>query len=222
MQRSSSLPNNIPPARIILVCDVSNERKRVQVFVLNPRIFRRVIEVLRNSGVSFEVPDSPEALRDIAVVDREFLQVFGAPKAKDVIVIENVEGVETLMRKVLGVEEKSALVGVDVGAKIAYVIIQGNVVVGYGKVVGVDEFRQAMEKALAGTKKTMCHARVGIPASPELRKVAYEISEVLLRLGCEVRLTEEFMSSSEHPPPLIGAEKIKDSDIRAAINLALR
>jgi len=201
---------------------VGSERKRVQVFVLNPRVFRRVIEVLRSSGVSFEVPDSPEALRDIAVVDREFLQVFGAPKAEDMIVIEDVGDAETLIRGVLGIEEKSALIGVDVGARIAYVIIRGNVVVGYGKVMEVDEFRQAIERALAGTKKTICHARVGVPASPELREVAYEVSEVLLKLGCEVRLTEEFRSSSERPPPLIGAEKIKDSDIRAAINLALR
>ncbi|GEM_PF-6092623 len=201
---------------------MGSERKRVQVFVLNPRVFRRVIEVLRSSGVSFEVPDSPEALRDIAVVDREFLQVFGAPKAEDMIVIEDVGDAETLIRGVLGIEEKSALIGVDVGARIAYVIIRGNVVVGYGKVMEVDEFRQAIERALAGTKKTICHARVGVPASPELREVAYEVSEVLLKLGCEVRLTEEFRSSSERPPPLIGAEKIKDSDIRAAINLALR
>ncbi len=88
--------------------------------------------------------------------------------------------------------------------------------------MGVDEFRQAIERALAGVEKTVCHARVGVPASPELREVAYEVSEVLLKLGCEVRLTEEFRSSSDRPPPLIGVEKIKDSDIRAAINLALR
>ncbi len=69
---------------------MGSERKRVQVFVLSPRVFRRVIEVLKSSGVSFEVPDSPEALRDIAIVDREFLQVFGVPKAEEMIVIEDV------------------------------------------------------------------------------------------------------------------------------------
>lgn len=208
--------------RIILVCDVSSKRKRIQVFVLNPRVFRRVIEVLRNSGVSFEVPDSPEALRDIAIVDKEFLQVFGEPRAENAIVVEDAKDIENLIRKVLGVEGKSVLIGVDVGARIAYVIIRGNVIVGYGKVGKVSEFRQAIERALTGTERTACHARVGVPASPELREVAYEVSEVLLELGCEVRLTEEFRSSSERPPPLIGTEKVKDSDIRAAINLALR
>lgn len=201
---------------------MGSERKRVQVFVLNPRVFRRVIEVLRSSGLSFEVPDSPEALRDIVVIDREFLQMFGAPKAEEMIVIEDVRGAETLIRRILGIEGKSTLIGVDVGARIAYVVIRGNAVVEYGKVMGVDEFQRAIERALVSTEKTVCHARVGVPASFELRRVAYEIAEALLKLGCEVRLTEEFRSSSERPPPLIGAEKIKDSDIRAAINLALR
>jgi len=222
VQRSSSLPNNIPLTRIILVCDVDSEKRRVQVFVLNPRVFRRVIEVLRNSGISFEVPDSPEALRDVVVVDKEFLQALGSPRAKEVIVVEDVEDAEALIRRVLGVEKKSTLIGVDVGARIAYAIIQGNVIVGYGKVMEINELQRAIENALAGKERVACHARVGVPASPKLREIAYEVSEVLLRLGCEVRLTEEFRSSSERPPPFIGVEKIKDSDIRAAINLALR
>ncbi len=197
-------------------------RRRVQVFVLNPRLFRRVIDVLRNSGVSFEVPDSPESLRDIVIVDKEFLRMFGSPKAESVFVVEGAEDAEALIRRVLGIEKKSVLIGVDIGAKIAYVIIRGNVIVKYGKVSSVNEFRAAIAGAVAGTGRTVCHARVGVPASPELREVAYEVSELLLELGCEVRLTEEFKSSSERPPPLVGAEKIKDSDIRAAINLALR
>ncbi len=181
-----------------------------------------MIETLRDSGISFEVPDSPKTLRHVVIIDREFLQVFGTPDAEEVIVVEDPEDVVELIHRVLGVEEKSTLIGVDVGARIAYVVIRGNFIIGYGKVGEVSEFKQTIKSIIADRGRTACHARVGVPASPKLREVAYEVSRTLLELGCEVRLTEEFRSSSEHPPPLIGVERIRDSDIRAAINLALR
>lgn len=190
---------------------------------MNPRLFRKVIDTFRKAGIAFEVPDSPDSLSGLAIVDEEFVKLFGEPKkAEDVIVVKSVNDVDALIWKVLGVEEKSVLVGVDVGAKIAYAIIKGNVVIEYGKVSTVKEFRKIMSKLLKGNAGSACFAGVGVPASPELKEIAYEISEALLELGCDVKLTEEFRSSSERPPPLVGSDNVKDSDIRAAINLALR
>lgn len=200
-------------------------RVRVKVFIYNPRIFRLFLDCARRYGLEFSVPDTPScAKEEVLVVDEEAIKLLNIRCGNYVIVNES--NIESIIAKLMGIRESPVItVGLDLGSKIAYAILADNKLIDFGYVTTEDLISKLSRlKRVLNPKKII--TRIGMPSSDELINKLKEISEKLLEIGAEVYIVNEERSSS--PSKLIRSfgditgNLIKNKDINAALNLALR
>lgn len=188
-------------------------------------VFRNFSELV---DLDYTVFESYESLREAStlIVDDECLELIKKDHDLSKVRVVRVSEDNVLARvlELVGVSRVEALVvGVDPGnTLINYVVFANNVLLSYGSVKKFSELAEVLDKIKSLLRPEKVVVKVGVsPAGfwesfmPEVLRMAEEGRYSLV-------LVDESSTTDACPTTYIGRKDIKDPDLRACINIALR
>ncbi len=202
--------------------------------IYDPRVWRKFLELSEGLNVSFRVPKdlSPEELRncDSILVDVQALAILARRGAdlntmcREVLVVSSEENLLSPLLKFAGFTDVSRLTaGIDIGGSMAYVVLADGTYLTSGKSHEVRKVVGVLSKVREALRPLNSIVKVGVPHSEELLHLFKALTDSLLAEGFEVYLIDEFNTTLKPFPRIRGVpKKLKDKDLRAAINIALR
>lgn len=197
----------------------------VAIFIYNPRILKTLLDIAKDYGIEFYVPEDLTSINDELVVDTEGLNIL-----KDLVngkelkyyLINSKQSIYKFILKTFGVKDVKVLqVGVDLGSKLAYVIVCDNVLLKAGYVDCLDDLIFIIEDFKNYLKPDKVVVKLGnTPYSSD-----WGLDRVLSRLvslGFEVMIIDESRSSHKTQVRVYGFKTRFTADIYAALNIVFR
>jgi hypothetical protein len=197
----------------------------VAIFIYNPRILKTLLDIAKDYGIEFYVPEDLTSIDDELLVDAEGLNIL-----KDLVngrelkyyLISSKQSIYKFILKTFGVKDVKVLqVGVDLGGKLAYVIVCDNILLKAGYVDSLDDLIPIIEDFKNYLKPDKVVVKLGnTPYSSD-----WSLDRVLSRLvslGFEVMIIDESMSSHKTQVRVYGFKTRFTADIYAALNIVFR
>lgn len=197
----------------------------VAIFIYNPRILKTLLDIAKDYGIEFYVPEDLTSINDELLVDTEGLNIL-----KDLVngkelkyyLISSKQSIYKFILKTFGVKDVKVLqVGVDLGSKLAYVIVCDNVLLKAGYVDSLDDLILIIEDFKNYLKPDKVVVKLGnTPYSSD-----WGLDRVLSRLvslGFEVMIIDESRSSHKTQVRVYGFKTRFTADIYAALNIVFR
>jgi hypothetical protein len=197
----------------------------VAIFIYNPRILKTLLDIAKDYGIEFYVPEDLTSINDELLVDTEGLNIL-----KDLVngkelkyyLINSKQSIYKFILKTFGVKDVKVLqVGVDLGSKLAYVIVCDNVLLKAGYVDSLDDLILIIEDFKNYLKPDKVVVKLGnTPYSSD-----WGLDRVLSRLvslGFEVMIIDESRSSHKTQVRVYGFKTRFTADIYAALNIVFR
>jgi hypothetical protein len=197
----------------------------VAIFIYNPRILKTLLDIAKDYGIEFYVPEDLTSIDDELLVDTEGLNIL-----KDLVngrelkyyLISSKQSIYKFILKTFGVKDVKVLqVGVDLGSKLAYVIVCDNVLLKAGYVDSLDDLILIIEDFKNYLKPDKVVVKLGnTPYSSD-----WGLDRVLSRLvslGFEVMIIDESRSSHKTQVRVYGFKTRFTADIYAALNIVFR
>ncbi len=219
---------------------VAGEVVNIKVFIYNPKLFREFIRLAKEYGITFSVINdlcselNTQSKDTLLVIDSEATRVIMTECRINlrnitgkVVTLRGVHDVKRVILETLGVGGKPVILcGIDLGKEIAYAILSNDVLVDLGYSKDIDEFINKLKSVVSELEPKRVIVRVGEPSDRRLINLAFEILSRCLLEGFETYLVNEARSSKELSnylvPSIKGLAVPKDSNLRAALALALR
>ncbi len=201
----------------------TSRSRDIKVVICNPRLMRRFAKLAGKLGLTYSVPKEvgTKVSADVIIIDDECLEHYEIDSNTAYLVTDS--NVENVVSEVVGVRRASVLmVGVDLGASIAYAAFADKELVSAGKVCEPRDFFQRLRELMSFIEPRKIIVKVGLPETNDADEVLNEVIEGLLKMGCVTYLVDESRTSIEAPKIALRRLKVKDDDILAAINIALR
>ncbi len=201
----------------------TSRSRDIKVVICNPRLMRRFAKLAGKLGLTYSVPKEvgTKVSADVIIIDDECLEHYEIDSNTAYLVTDS--NVENVVSEVVGVRRASVLmVGVDLGASIAYAAFADKELVSAGKVCEPRDFFQRLRELMSFIEPRKIIVKVGLPETNDADEVLNEVIEGLLKMGCVTYLVDESRTSTEAPKIALRRLKVKDDDILAAINIALR
>lgn len=198
------------------------------VAICNPKLMSIFKSFSESIGLHYKVFESQEDLREAStlLVDEECLELikrkYDVNKVRVMKVSE--DNVLPSLLELVGVRSVETLVvGVDPGnTTINYVIFANNVLLDYGYVKKFSDLVEVLNKLRNSLNPGRVVIKVGVsPARlwknliPEFLRIARESSYSLI-------LVDESRTTDTCPTTYIGKKDIKNPDLKACINIALK
>jgi hypothetical protein len=200
-------------------------KSSVAIFIYNPRILKTLLDIAKDYGIEFYVPEDLTSINDELLVDTEGLNIL-----KDLVngkelkyyLISSKQSIYKFILKTFGVKDVKVLqVGVDLGSKLAYVIVCDNVLLKAGYVDSLDDLILIIEDFKNYLKPDKVVVKLGnTPYSSD-----WGLDRVLSRLvslGFEVMIIDESRSSHKTQVRVYGFKTRFTADIYAALNIVFR
>jgi hypothetical protein len=197
----------------------------VAIFIYNPRILKTLLDIAKDYGIEFYVPEDLTSINDELLVDTEGLNIL-----KDLVngkelkyyLISSKQSIYKFILKTFGVKDVKVLqVGVDLGSKLAYVIVCDNILLKAGYVDSLDDLILIIEDFKNYLKPDKVVVKLGnTPYSSD-----WGLDRVLSRLvslGFEVMIIDESRSSHKTQVRVYGFKTRFTADIYAALNIVFR
>ncbi len=197
----------------------------VAIFIYNPRILKTLLDIAKDYGIEFYVPEDLTSINDELLVDTEGLNIL-----KDLVngkelkyyLINSKQSIYKFILKTFGVKDVKVLqVGVDLGSKLAYVIVCDNILLKAGYVDSLDDLIFIIEDFKNYLKPDKVVVKLGnTPYSSD-----WGLDRVLSRLvslGFEVMIIDESRSSHKTQVRVYGFKTRFTADIYAALNIVFR
>jgi len=197
----------------------------VAIFIYNPRILKTLLDIAKDYGIEFYVPEDLTSINDELVVDTEGLNIL-----KDLVngkelkyyLISSKQSIYKFILKTFGVKDVKVLqVGVDLGSKLAYVIVCDNVLLKAGYVDSLDDLIFIIEDF----KNYLTPDKVVVKLGNTPYSSDWGLDRVLSRLvslGFEVMIIDESRSSHKTQVRVYGFKTRFTADIYAALNIVFR
>ncbi len=191
----------------------------MKIFVKNPRLFYKIVALLRDKGLSFQVPRGSRyncREGELLIVDEEGQgRVRGNCNLLRLQVFDEESFFHSLVLSLMGKETYSSLIiGVDPGNSNAYVVIGDGELLEKGR-LGDEELVERIAKITSIPHKSMV-VRIGMAKGNE-EKAMRIASLTIMRARCPVELVDEYRTSKR------GVFLIdRDRDINAAYIIAMR
>jgi len=201
----------------------TSRSRDIKAVICNPRLMRRFAKLASKLGLTYSVPKEvgTKVSADVIIIDDECLEHYEIDSNIAYLVTDS--NVENVVSEVAGVRRASVLmVGVDLGASIAYAAFADKELVSAGKVCEPRDFLQRLRELMSFVEPRKMIVKVGLPETSDVNGVLDEVIEGLLKMGCVTYLVDESRTSTEAPKIALRRLKVKDDDILAAINIALR
>jgi hypothetical protein len=197
----------------------------VAIFIYNPRILKTLLDIAKDYGIEFYVPEDLTSINDELLVDTEGLNIL-----KDLVngkelkyyLINSKQSIYKFILKTFGVKDVKVLqVGIDLGSKLAYVIVCDNILLKAGYVDSLDDLILIIEDFKNYLKPDKVVVKLGnTPYSSD-----WSLDRVLSRLvslGFEVMIIDESRSSHKTQVRVYGFKTRFTADIYAALNIVFR
>jgi hypothetical protein len=197
----------------------------VAIFIYNPRILKTLLDIAKDYGIEFYVPEDLTSINDELLVDTEGLNIL-----KDLVngkelkyyLINSKQSIYKFILKTFGVKDVKVLqVGVDLGSKLAYVIVCDKILLKAGYVDSLDDLILIIEDFKNYLKPDKVVVKLGnTPYSSD-----WGLDRVLSRLvslGFEVMIIDESRSSHKTQVRVYGFKTRFTADIYAALNIVFR
>jgi hypothetical protein len=197
----------------------------VAIFIYNPRILKTLLDIAKDYGIEFYVPEDLTSINDELLVDTDGLNIL-----KDLVngkelkyyLISSKQSIYKFILKTFGVKDVKVLqVGVDLGSKLAYVIVCDNILLKAGYVDSLDDLILIIEDFKNYLKPDKVVVKLGnTPYSSD-----WGLDRVLSRLvslGFEVMIIDESRSSHKTQVRVYGFKTRFTADIYAALNIVFR
>lgn len=197
--------------------------RNIKAVICDPRLMRKFVKLADELGLTYSVPGSSETKvsADIIIIDDECLEHYEI-NSNTAYLVAN-DNVKNIVSEVAGIRKASVLmVGVDLGANIAFAVFADKELVNVGKVREPKDFFQRLKELVDFVEPRKVIVKVGLPEINDVDNVVGEILEGLLRMGYIAYLVDESRTSVEAPKMVLRKLTVKDDDILAAINIALR
>lgn len=195
----------------------------IKAVICDPRLMRKFAKLAGELGLTYSVPKEVgvKVSADVIIIDDECLEHYEINSNAAYLVTNS--NIESVVSEVAGVRRASALmVGVDLGASIAYAAFADRELVSAGKVCEPKDFFQRLRELMSFIEPRKVIIKVGLPETNNADEVLGEVIEGLLKMGCITYLVDESRTSTEAPKIALRRLNVKDDDILAAINIALR
>jgi hypothetical protein len=200
-------------------------KSSVAIFIYNPRILKTLLDIAKDYGIEFYVPEDLTSIDDELLVDTEGLNIL-----KDLVngkelkyyLISSKQSIYKFILKTFGVKDVKVLqVGVDLGSKLAYVIVCDKILLKAGYVDSLDDLILIIEDFKNYLKPDKVVVKLGnTPYSSD-----WGLDRVLSRLvslGFEVMIIDESRSSHKTQVRVYGFKTRFTADIYAALNIVFR
>jgi len=200
-------------------------RTSAPIFIYNPRLLRTLLDIGKDYNIEFYVPEDLTGIKGELLVDPEGLNILKAlVKSEDFKyhLISNKQSIYKFILKIFGIEDVKVLqVGVDLGSKLAYVIVCDNILLKAGYVDSLDDLVLTIEDFRNCLTPNKVIVKLGnTPHSSE-----WDLDKVLsklISLGFEVMIADESKSSYKTQVRVYGFKTRFTADIYAALNLIFR
>jgi len=197
----------------------------VAIFVYNPRLLKTLLDIAKDYGIEFYVPEDLTSIKSELLVDREGLNILRSlVDGKDLkyYLVSDRQSIYKFILKTFGVNDVKVLqVGVDLGSKLAYVIVCDNILLKAGYVDSLDDLILTIEDFRNHLTPDKIVVKLGnTPYSSD-----WGLDKVLSRLvslGFEVMIADESRSSHKSQVRVYGFKTRFTADIYAALNLVFR
>jgi len=199
------------------------ESRGIKAVICDPKIMRKFVKLADELGLTYSVPKSFETkvLADIIVIDEECLEHYEINSSTAYLVVN--DNVKSIVSEIAGVRKASVLmIGVDLGASIAFAVFADKELINVGKVRKPEEFFWKLKELVDFVEPRKVIVKVGLPETSSVDGIIGEILDGLLRMGYITYLVDESRTSVETPKIMLRGLNVKDDDILAAINIALR
>ena len=195
----------------------------IKVVICDPRLMRKFIKLANELGLTYSVPKKVKTnvTADIVIIDNECLDYYEIDSSVAYLVTD--DNVKSVVSEIAGIRRAMVLmVGVDLGAYIAYAVFADKELIDVGKVRRPENFFQRISELIDIVEPHKVIVKVGMPETNSVDDTLEEIIEGLLRRGYVTYLVDESRTSIETPKIVLKKLTVKDDDILASINIALR
>ncbi len=195
------------------------------LFIYNPRVLKYVKDVLRNYDLRFYVPRDVSKVKDsdVLIVDSEGLRILHSTVGNNLPRYFLVNGDDaSIYRPILnayGIKEVKVIqVGIDVGKRLAYVVLCDGVLLRAGYAGSLRELINSINLL----NNYLRPSKVIIKIGGYVDELEIHLLKNHLQRNCEVFLIDEQKSSAKSQLNLCGLKIKFTDDIHAALNIALR
>lgn len=209
---------------------MSRPRKHVTVMVCDPKLMRKFVKIAKIVGLSYEVPTDLgigfKHVSNLVIVDEECRTYLRLQKVLEGLKAEvftvNEGNVASQVLKILGVDRVEVLtLGVDLGSRLAYAMFADDVLIDVGFAENPKELMSRLDEVISDLKPLKTVVKVGVTESRGLEFVN-DLLKFISMKNLQVFLVDEANTSREATSYYIKAYDIRDKDLRAAINIALK
>lgn len=198
--------------------------------ICNPRLMRKFVKIAKTIGLSYEVPTdldlSLKHVSNLVIIDEEcraytsLRKVLEELKAEVFVVNEGNIASQTL--KILGKDRVEVLtLGIDLGSRLAYAIFADDMLIDVGFTESPKELMIRLDEITGDLKPLKTVVKVGVTESRGLEFVN-DLLKFMSMKDLQVFLVDESNTSRETTSYYIKAYDVRDKDLRAAINIALK
>jgi len=187
-----------------------------------------VLNAVKNYGIKIFVPEDINSLknyRDVLLVDDEGLDILRTRLGINPVnhyLIHDDASIYRFIVKVFGIKDVRVLqVGMDVGRRLAYVILCDNILLKAGYISRLKDLIETVEEFRKILTPSKVVIKLGSSAGTNNQKINMFVRELILS-GFEVVVADESNSSSKTWNKLDGYKIKFTTDIHAALNIAFR
>lgn len=198
------------------------------VAICSPKLmstFKSFSELMDLNYKVFELRDDLREA-DTLVVDEECFELirrsYEISRVRVVMVSE--DNILARLLELVGVSKVEALVvGVDPGdTTVNYVIFADNVLLGYGSLKKFSDLAEVLKNIRNSLHPARVVIKVGVPPARFWESRMSEVLEMVEEGRYTLILVDESSTTDACPTAYIGKKDLKNPDLRACINIALR
>lgn len=193
--------------------------KGVSVALCDPRLMREFTFLARLLGLDYSIPSFREGIQPTGnpiLADEECIKAYNLKKASTLAV--NKANLAKVLFDLLGGSTKVLLVGVDPGKKLAYVVLNREVVCSKGYVSTVGELLEIINSLV----RKLHPRKVIIKVGEQGKDKAYELSKIISSDLYELHLVPEDKTNIKNLYLALENPQKFSRDFIAALNIALK
>ncbi len=205
-------------------------KQHVIVMICDPKLMRKFVKTAKTVGLSYEVPMDlrvkPKYVNHFVIVDEECMKYTHVQKVieelKANVVVVNEDNITSQTLKILGINHVEVLtLGVDIGRRLAYAMLADDMLIDVGFVENPKELMSKLDEVVNDLKPSKTVVKVGVTEGRGTELIS-DLFKFITSKNLQIILVDEANTSKETTSYYVKAYGVRDKDLRAAINIALK
>ncbi len=205
-------------------------KQHVIVMICDPKLMRKFVKTAKTVGLSYEVPMDlrvkPKYVNHFVIVDEECMKYTHVQKVieelKANVVVVNEDNITSQTLKILGINHVEVLtLGVDIGRRLAYAMFADDMLIDVGFVENPKELMSKLDEVVNDLKPSKTVVKVGVTEGRGTELIS-DLFKFVASKNLQIILVDEANTSKETTSYYVKAYGVRDKDLRAAINIALK